>query len=87
MGDLPRLNGMIGALEACSRVAPRLADSHWSVRPCAALALRRLGVRGSHELETAMSDSGSPTDRRLARYVLSLETDALLDQGVAGALA
>jgi HEAT repeat protein len=79
--------GGIGALEATDMLALRLADASWMVRLSAALALRRLGVRGIHRLESAMSSADLPSDRRLARYVLSLEDDALIDHSTMGAFA
>jgi HEAT repeat protein len=72
--------GAIGALEAGELLNARLADADWPVRLSAAIALRRLGMRGAKLLQSGMEDAHSPVDRQLVRYVLSLEDDAVLDQ-------
>jgi hypothetical protein len=71
--------GTIGAVESVEALMPRLGDASWRVRMAACVALRRLGMAGTRILREVAQQVEGNADDRLARYVLSLEPDALLE--------
>jgi HEAT repeat protein len=79
--------GVIGATDAAEPIKTRLSDANWQVRLAACVALRRIGVVGVQILRDEGQAVDGTSDVRLVRYVLSLESDALMEHSFSVGMA